>query len=33
MDRLTNEHAPIRLSELAHDASDFTPATVRKRAK
>jgi hypothetical protein len=33
VDRLTNEHGPIRLTDLAHDASDFTPAAVRKRAK
>ncbi|BCQ68729.1 hypothetical protein PEQA60_27190 [Pseudomonas sp. Eqa60] len=33
VDRLTNDHGPIRLTDLAHDASDFTPAAVRKRAK
>ncbi|MCE4056967.1 DUF1329 domain-containing protein [Pseudomonas sp. Au-Pse12] len=33
VDRLTNEHGPIRLAGFTHDAGDFTPAAVRKRAK
>lgn len=33
VDRLTNENTPIRFSDLSLDPNDFTPATVRKRAR
>ena len=33
VDRLANEHRPVRLADFEFDASYFTPASVRKRAQ